>query len=209
MGGLPAAHDVQVSTTILGRRMAPFLPFLIPNRVPHGFAQDPSTNLVLPAAHYVQLVGHHAEHARGGGARVCRPRHVYGCAAAGAWYALHRLGAMSCLHTPICICFVECFNSMSCAHEPFVRMGRLCFLWCTHGARGSSSDTMRCTPRLLLLRSLLPARRSRAHPLGSRPASNRRCLSTHDTIRAQVASFFVAVRATVRGPHFLSKHEAF
>ena len=31
------------STRILGRRMAPFTPFLIPNRVPHGFTQDPST----------------------------------------------------------------------------------------------------------------------------------------------------------------------
>ena len=29
-----------VSTRILGRRTAPFPPFLIPNRVPHGFTQD-------------------------------------------------------------------------------------------------------------------------------------------------------------------------
>ena len=30
-------HLSQVSTRILGRRTAPFLPFLIPNRAPHGF----------------------------------------------------------------------------------------------------------------------------------------------------------------------------
>ena len=28
----------------MGRRTAPFPPFLIPNRVPHGFTQDPSTD---------------------------------------------------------------------------------------------------------------------------------------------------------------------
>ena len=33
-----------MSTRILGRRTAPFTPFLIPNRVPHGFTQDPSTD---------------------------------------------------------------------------------------------------------------------------------------------------------------------
>ena len=32
------------STRILGRRTAPFPPFLIPSRVPHGFTQDPSTD---------------------------------------------------------------------------------------------------------------------------------------------------------------------
>ena len=32
------------STRILGRRTAPFPPFLIPNHVPHGFTQDPSTD---------------------------------------------------------------------------------------------------------------------------------------------------------------------
>ena len=39
----------QVSTRILGRRTAPSPPFLIPNRVPHGFTQDPSTDLGLLA----------------------------------------------------------------------------------------------------------------------------------------------------------------
>ena len=34
----------KVSTRILGRCTAPFPPFLIPNRVPHGFTQDPSTD---------------------------------------------------------------------------------------------------------------------------------------------------------------------
>ena len=40
-----AMSAVQVSTRILGRRTAPFPPFLIYNRVPHGFTQDPSTKL--------------------------------------------------------------------------------------------------------------------------------------------------------------------
>ena len=40
----------QVSTRILGRRTAPFPPFLIPHRVPHGFTQDPSTDRP-PRAH--------------------------------------------------------------------------------------------------------------------------------------------------------------
>ena len=33
-----------ISTRILGRRTAPFPTFLITNRAPHGFTQDPSTN---------------------------------------------------------------------------------------------------------------------------------------------------------------------
>ena len=40
----------QVSTRILGSRTAPFIPFLFPYRVPHGFTQDPSTDLALVAA---------------------------------------------------------------------------------------------------------------------------------------------------------------
>ena len=36
---------LEVSTRILGRRMAPFPPFLIPDRVPLGFTQDPSTEV--------------------------------------------------------------------------------------------------------------------------------------------------------------------
>ena len=35
---------VQVSTRILGRRMVPFVPLLVPCRVPRGFTQDPSTD---------------------------------------------------------------------------------------------------------------------------------------------------------------------
>ena len=34
----------EVSTRILGRRTAPFPPFLISERVPHGFTQDPGTD---------------------------------------------------------------------------------------------------------------------------------------------------------------------
>ena len=33
-----------MSTRILGRRTVPLSPFLIPNRAPRGFAQDPSTD---------------------------------------------------------------------------------------------------------------------------------------------------------------------
>ena len=36
----PAPH----STRILGRRMAPFSPFRIHHRAPHGLTQDPSTD---------------------------------------------------------------------------------------------------------------------------------------------------------------------
>ena len=35
---------LMMSTRILGRRTAPFTPFLIPSCVPHGFTQDPSTD---------------------------------------------------------------------------------------------------------------------------------------------------------------------
>ena len=42
VGGL-LGKSPQVSTRILGRRTAPLPPFLISNRVPHGFAQDLST----------------------------------------------------------------------------------------------------------------------------------------------------------------------
>ena len=41
----PNYYDRQVSTRILGRRTAPFPPYLIPNRVPHCFTQEPSTDL--------------------------------------------------------------------------------------------------------------------------------------------------------------------
>ena len=39
-------HSVrgQISTRMLGRRTAPFPPFIIPYRVPHGLTQDPSTD---------------------------------------------------------------------------------------------------------------------------------------------------------------------
>ena len=56
--------ESQVSTRILGRRMAPIPPFLIPNRVSHGFTQDPSTDrapLPLQAAHAAQLQARDAE----------------------------------------------------------------------------------------------------------------------------------------------------
>ena len=39
--GLRCRVADQVSTRILGRRTAPFPAFLVPNRVPHGFTQDP------------------------------------------------------------------------------------------------------------------------------------------------------------------------
>ena len=39
-----APATFQVSTRILGRRTAPCPPFLIPNRVPHGVTQDPSSD---------------------------------------------------------------------------------------------------------------------------------------------------------------------
>ena len=42
-------RTMQVSTRILGRRTAPFPPFLIPDRVPRGVTQDSSTD-VAPAA---------------------------------------------------------------------------------------------------------------------------------------------------------------
>ena len=42
---LRARLGSQVSTRISGRRTAPFTPFLISNRVPHGSTQDPSTYL--------------------------------------------------------------------------------------------------------------------------------------------------------------------
>ena len=38
------AEAEAVSTRILGSCTAPFPPFLIPHRVPHGFTQDPSTD---------------------------------------------------------------------------------------------------------------------------------------------------------------------
>ena len=38
------AREVHPSTRMLGRRAAPVPPFLIPNRVPHGSTQYPSTN---------------------------------------------------------------------------------------------------------------------------------------------------------------------
>ena len=37
----PTYYAPQVSTRILGRRTAPFPPFLTPCRVPHGSTQDP------------------------------------------------------------------------------------------------------------------------------------------------------------------------
>ena len=45
------------STRILGRRTAPFPPFLIPSRVPHGFTQDPSTDRVVLGAGVPRAVG--------------------------------------------------------------------------------------------------------------------------------------------------------
>ena len=71
----PNYYDRQVSTRILGRRTAPVPPFLIPNRVPHGFTQDPSTD----RAHLAVVVGRHS--CRGAGAvRVdtleARPIHL-------------------------------------------------------------------------------------------------------------------------------------
>ena len=40
-----ACHTLElISARVLGRRTAPFSPFLIPNRVPHGFTHDPSTD---------------------------------------------------------------------------------------------------------------------------------------------------------------------
>ena len=41
-GAAPRPRGI-LSTRILGRRTAPSAPFLIPNRAPHGFTQDPST----------------------------------------------------------------------------------------------------------------------------------------------------------------------
>ena len=43
-GGNIYSQSPQVSTRILGRRTAPFPPFLISNRVPHGLSQDSSTD---------------------------------------------------------------------------------------------------------------------------------------------------------------------
>ena len=46
---LCAPREAQVSTRILGRRTV-ITPFLIPNRVPHGFTQEPSTDGLTCAA---------------------------------------------------------------------------------------------------------------------------------------------------------------
>ena len=50
--------DVFISSTrILGRRMAPFPTFLIPNRVPHDLTQDPSTQVLVYAARTLNAAG--------------------------------------------------------------------------------------------------------------------------------------------------------
>ena len=59
--------SAQVSTRILGRRMAPFPLFLIPHHVPHGFTQDPSTDptILVPARLRQHLLNEAQQHCRG------------------------------------------------------------------------------------------------------------------------------------------------
>ena len=44
-------NSLKVSTRILGRRTAPYPPFLVPYRVPYGFTRDPSTDpkILMPS----------------------------------------------------------------------------------------------------------------------------------------------------------------